>query len=178
MVYLSCEQDTLQCFLLKIKSKTTWASLECKKKKRIMDRCVTTENPCLGWAANSNPGKKRQKLRDKASCHVDGRDWQHLILSENMISQFNFTKSPLALETNTQCRREHTRFGGGGGGETAAASEQKSELMSKQLQPQPLLLHLESNGLKNILQSVRAFKLQLKCCWFPSPAAPCRENFL
>lgn len=53
------------------------------------------------------------------------------------------------------------------GGNAAAASEQKSELMSKQLQPQRLLLHSESNGLKNILQSVRA--LQLKCCWVPPP---------
>lgn len=70
--------------------------------------------PMSGLGSQQQCWEKKQKLRDKASCHVDGRDWQHMILSENMISQFNFTKSPLALETNTQCRREHTRFGGGG----------------------------------------------------------------
>lgn len=85
-----------------------------QENKRIMDRCVTTAKPMSGLGSQQQCWKKRQKLRDKASCHVDGREWQHLILSENMISQFNFTKLPLALETNMQCRREHTRFGGGG----------------------------------------------------------------
>lgn len=70
--------------------------------------------PMSGLGSQQPCWKKRQKLRDRASCHVDGREWQHLILSENMISQFNFAKSPLALETNTQCKREHTRFFGGG----------------------------------------------------------------
>lgn len=83
-----------------------------QENKRIMDRCVTTAKPMSGLGSQQQCWKKRQKLRDKASCHVDGREWQHLILSENMISQFNFTKLPLALETNMQCRREHTRFGG------------------------------------------------------------------
>lgn len=82
---------------------------------------------------------------------------------------FNSLNHLWPWRAKTQSGGAHTRFVGV---KTAAASEQKSELMSKQLQSQRLLLHSESNGLKNILQSVRALKLQLKCCWVPSAPPP------